>query len=232
MTQTGTGSPTELRDVLYEFSLAKDVPDAELIDEYVRRYPEHAVVLTDFAIELVIDRLRGDEAAEDGVDPANVSPMVSRAMSRFENKLHAVEAEKAAQVVSLSQQAPTAAAAVVNPFAGLARAAFRALAQRLNVNALFLCKLRDREIDPKTMTCGFKRHVAKELEATVGVVSEHRTSLEVVTEHFAGQPQAMGTQSQFYKADQKPEPGAQQSFEEAVRSSQLTEEQQRWLLSL
>ncbi len=51
---TLTRSPTPLRDVLYELSLAKDLPDAELLDEFIRRYPEHARALTEFAIELVI----------------------------------------------------------------------------------------------------------------------------------------------------------------------------------
>ena len=38
---TATNHPTPLRDVLYAFSLAQPVPDARLLDEFVRRYPEH-----------------------------------------------------------------------------------------------------------------------------------------------------------------------------------------------
>ena len=42
-------SAATLRDALYELSLARQVPDATLLDEFVRRYPEHAEDLTDFA---------------------------------------------------------------------------------------------------------------------------------------------------------------------------------------
>ena len=48
-------SPVPLRDILYEFSIAKDVPDAELLDEFTRRYPEYADALTEFAVELLVD---------------------------------------------------------------------------------------------------------------------------------------------------------------------------------
>src|ERR1700733_13177269 len=42
-------SATSLSDVLYEFSLARAMPDAELLDQFVHRYPEHAAALTDLA---------------------------------------------------------------------------------------------------------------------------------------------------------------------------------------
>ena len=60
MTTTQSNSSMPLRDVLYSFSLAKSVPDAELLDEYVRSYPEYAAELTDFAIEMIIDAAEGD----------------------------------------------------------------------------------------------------------------------------------------------------------------------------
>jgi hypothetical protein len=52
-----TVTQTSQRDVMYAMSLAKAVPDAELLDEFARRYPQHAVALTEFAIELAIDSL-------------------------------------------------------------------------------------------------------------------------------------------------------------------------------
>ena len=54
-------SVTPLRDVLYQFALAKRTPDAEVLDEFVRRYPEHAGALTDLAIGIVLDQARGDD---------------------------------------------------------------------------------------------------------------------------------------------------------------------------
>jgi hypothetical protein len=40
MTRTPPRSPTPLRNVLYELALAKPAPDAALVDEFVRQYPE------------------------------------------------------------------------------------------------------------------------------------------------------------------------------------------------
>ena len=71
-----TNPPTALRDVLYAFSLAKPVPDARLLDEFVRRYPEHAAEITDFAIELAIDAARGNDDNTEDAEPA-VSPAVA-----------------------------------------------------------------------------------------------------------------------------------------------------------
>ena len=50
---------TPLRDVLYAFSVAKAVPDDELLDEFVRRYPGYATQIIDFAVEMVFDAARG-----------------------------------------------------------------------------------------------------------------------------------------------------------------------------
>ena len=51
-------SAVPLREVLYQFAMAKDVPDVDLLDEFVRQYPQHAEALTDFAVELVVDSLQ------------------------------------------------------------------------------------------------------------------------------------------------------------------------------
>jgi hypothetical protein len=208
-------STAQLRDVLYAFSLAKTVPDAPLLDEFVKRYPQYAAEITDFAIEVAIDAARDDDIeAEKAGTP--VSPAVSRAMSRFQNKLFEVEHGKAAGATAAS--AVTSAAE--NPFATLDRTAFRGLANRLDVSTLFVAKLRDRQIDPKTMTNGFRKRVADELSVP----------LDVIVAHFAARPE--GQPRQFYKAEQQPTTVAQQSFEEAVRSSGLTDEQQRHLMNM
>ena len=136
-------------------------------------------------------------------------------MSHFQNRLHAVTAGAAE---ARSTRADVADAP--NPFSGLPRNEFRAFAARLNANAVFIGKLRDRQIDPATMTPGFQRRVADELKAP----------LDVVVAHFAAR-QAAPT-GQFFKAEGKPSTGAQQSFEEAVRSSGLNEAQQKFLLEL
>ena len=62
---TATKTNASLQDAMYALSLAKRVPDAELLDEFVRQYPQHADALTEFAIELTRDAmLEGDEELE------------------------------------------------------------------------------------------------------------------------------------------------------------------------
>jgi len=209
---------TPLRDVLYALSIAKPVPDAEVLDEFIRRYPEHAAALTDFAIELARDALSSEaESAETSDEIVNVvSPVVSRAMSRFQNRLYAVQRDRAHKLGERSETA-----SITNPFADLSRSAFRSFAQRINASTVFVSKLRDRQIDPDTMTDGFRQRVADELEVPV----------DVIVAHFAAQPQIQAG-LQYFKAEQKPEVGIRQSFKEAVASSGLTPDQQHYLLRL
>jgi hypothetical protein len=207
-----TRTPAPLRNVLYELALAKVVPDAEVLDEFVRRYPEHAAELTDFAIELAVDAAAAAADAQTEPVPTGDSVAVSKAMSRFQNRLYAVQQEGATQ-----GRQPVM---VDNPFLSLDRTGLRAIGQRLNANNVFVMKLRDRQIDEKTMTPRFKCLVAEELKVPINVV---------VT-HFSGPVEIQA--GVHFKADGKPEAGAKQTFEEAVRSSGLTPEQETYLLSL
>src|SRR5688500_19934612 len=95
MNQTLDASPRALREAFYVLSTAQDVPDAKLLDDVVRRYPQFSEELTEFAIAIAVDALRGEralEAAEASLDPKVVSPAVSRAMSHFQNRLHGLTA--------------------------------------------------------------------------------------------------------------------------------------------
>ena len=215
MTLIPSGAP--LRDVLYDLSLAKSVPDAELLDDFVRRFPQYADSLTEFAIELAMDVLRPEPEvdAETETDLNYVSPAVSRAISRFHNRLHAVR--QAAAPTSnpvLIQEVVD----VPNPFAELSRIALRALADRIGANTVFVNKLRDRQIKPDTIPSSFLHYLADALEVTP----------DLLTAHFAAPSVSAG--HQFYKADNKPESNQQQSFVEAVQSSALNEEQKHQLL--
>jgi hypothetical protein len=212
MTRARPRSPIPLRNVLYELALAKPAPDAALVDEFVRRYPEYASDLTEYAIELALDAIAAQNEPID-MPVAITTPSVSRAMSRFYNCLHAVRKETDAE-------AAKAAPAVENPFAKLTRSEIRALGQRLHANTVFVMKLRDRHIRRETMTEGFLRRIADEL----GVL------LEIVVAHFAAP--AYIQSSAHFKAETKPEAGEKQTFEEAVRSCGLTPEQQNSLLNL
>jgi hypothetical protein len=214
---TAPKSNTSLQDAMYALSLAARVPDAELLDEFVRRYPEHADALTEFAIELTADAmLDGNEELETPADLDTASPAISRAMSQFQNRLSAVRKERAGGAPARTPTSP-----VRNPFASLDREGFRALASRIDANTVLLAKLRDRQIDPATLPPEFCRRVAEEMDEP----------LEIITAHLGATPLGASQPRQFYKANGKPTAGARQSFEEAVRGSGLTPKQRRRLLS-
>ena len=205
-------SAGSLHDALYALALAKPVPDAAVLDDLVRRYPHYAVQLTDMAVELALEALADRDEKPTLGDISGTSPAVGRAMSRFQNRLYAVT--KARRPANTAPESP-------NPFATLGRAELRGLGSRLGGNTVFAMKLRDRVIDPDTMTEGFRRHIAETM----------RAPLDVVIAHFAARSELAA--HAHYKAEQKPEIGKKkQSFEEAVRSSGLTPEQQAFLLSL
>ena len=224
MPQILKASPPALREALYALSLAQRVPDAALLDDVVRRYPQYAAELTEFAIALAVDALHDaatESAASDSDEaPTTVTPAVSRAMSRFQNRLHAIGRTGVPPLENQSAVAP--ASALVNPFEALSQNEFRDLASRLDVNSVFIMKLRDRHIAPDGIPNGFRRQVAEEIQVPI----------EVVNAHLAGPQTTTSAGQQFYKADEKPGVPKQQSFAEAVRSSGLSEAQQRRLLNL
>ena len=224
MAPTQTSNDSSLRDALYELSIKQHVPDAALLDDMVRRYPQYAAELTEFAIALAVDALHdtATESAESDTneEPMTVTPAVSRAMSRFQNRLYAIARTGVPPLEHQSAAVPTSA--LVNPFEALRQNEFRDLASRLDVNPVFILKLRDRHIDPDTIPSGFRQRVVDELKVPIDVVSAH----------FAGPQTTTSMGQQFYKADEKPSIPEQQSFAEAVRSSGLSAAQQQRLLNL
>jgi hypothetical protein len=80
--------------------------------------------------------------------------------------------------------------------------------------------LRDREIEPATIPPRFTRLVSDELNVP----------MELVAAHFIAKSQVYG--GQYYKSEEKPHASSRVTFEEAVRKSGLTEEQQTYLLGL
>lgn len=209
-------SPHTLPDALAELSMAQDVPDARLLDEMVRRYPDYGDELTELAVALALDAQRERHTPEPAIDPKRLSPAVRRSLKHFQDRLRALEPQSTPRPAAAGTGIHIASAP--NPFSRLDRSAFRALAERLNANTVFVCKLRDRQIDPDTIPAGFQRRVAKELDIP----------LEAMQAHFAARPSMQA--GQYFKADGKPHSGGRQSFEEAVKSSDLTQAQQRSLL--
>lgn len=202
-----------LRDALYELSMTERLPDAETLDAIIARHPEHAAALTEFAIALALDAF-AEENTESAAPPsADISPTVSRAMSRYQNRLYELKKARAAP-------ADAAHEVTENPFLPLNRAQMRSLVERLNINTVFAIKLRDRQITSDTIPDALARRVAEELNVP----------LHVVADHFAAQSEIQ--QAAHFNANQKPQVGAKQTFEEAVRGSGLSPEQQEYLLTL
>lgn len=207
---------TPLEQVLYEFSVAKPVPDAELLEEFVRQYPAYVSALTDLAVDLALDASIGDEETNVEAVSPEVSASVSRAMSRFQNRLFEVKGNTQQTAAAPIQRTAHAE----NPFTKLSREQFRDVTKRLNCNTVFAGLLRDRQINADTMTPGFKSWVAQEMQVPPAFMAAH----------FAGHSEM--PRGQLYKADEKPAAVQKISFEEAVRTSGLTPEQQEFLLSL
>jgi hypothetical protein len=202
--------PTSLSDAKYHLALSQSSPDAELLDKLVRRFPEHAAALTEFAIALALDSF-GQSNDDDtfAATSTETSAAVAKAMSRFHNRLYAER--KALAPVAESP---------INPFASMPRSELRAFARNMKANLPFVMKLRDRQISEDTMSMGFKRRVTEEL----------KVPLDVVVAHFAAQPE-MRADARF-KSQDKPAVSTKQSLEDAIRGSGLTAEQQEFLLKL
>ncbi len=201
-----------LLDAQYALSIAKVVPDARTLDQAIQDYPAHAIALTTFAVELVLDAIATSDVETPIGERHNASPAVMRAMSRFQNHLH--EDKRDSEEVVVSKQA------VPNPFASLSRTELRMTTKRLGATSLFVMKLRDRQVAHESMNAGFKKLVADVLDAPI----------EVVDAHFAA-PQVMQPGMHF-KADAKPNARLKETFGEALNSSGLTSEQQEHLRNL
>ena len=223
MNQNNPEEMPALREALYALSMAKRVPDAQVLDEVVRQYPRFAEELVDFAVEIVVDSLRTGSAdeAESEADVDHLTPDVSRAISTFHNEVYALRRE---QERGLEEDASSFGG--INPFADLSRGEMRGVVRGMDASGAFVAKLRDGQILGETMTVGFKAHVVAVMDDVASVPKE------VVYAHLAGESDTAGVSSQFYKAASRPEKGRQQTFAEAVGSSGLSAEQQRYLLSL
>lgn len=207
-------TPTKLRDAYYELSMSEGLPDPEMLDALIRLYPQYAGELTSFAVDLTVDRLSQDDNVAPEMLPV-MGAAASHAISAYHNTIYNLRKRAAADSV-----APPAAA-LENPFLRLDRAGVRAAALAIGANGTFISKLRDRVIDAATISQGFLKFLADALHIEAEGLWAHLSSDRTVS-----------TEGQHFKADQKPVLGQKQSFEDAVRSSGLTEEQQRRLLSL
>lgn len=222
MTRSHTSSEPSLEDVMYALSIEQPMPDAKLLDDFIRRYPQYSEELTDFAVALVLDALDDTSTApekfSEEVAATAGSPTVSRSVSRFHSKLHAVRtASKSSDDAGVSPERTNAP----NPFAALSPEDFESVAARLDVTKMFMSRLRDRIIEFSTIPEQFIAEVAETLKVPIGTVSAH----------LASPSGSALSNAEFYKADNQPEIIQQQTFEQAVDSSGLSGKQKKRLLS-
>ena len=205
-------------DVLYQFALSYEHPDARTLDEFVRRHPEHADALTTLAIELALELLEPDKppTAEPAPLSAESAAMVERAMSRFQNRLFEV---RTAAKGSLVPATSARALAPRDVFAARTPEQLQIVIVKIGASPLFLMRLRDRGIDAGTIPPGFVRQLAQALE-----------ELEDSVRTYLASPAQIHSQTRF-KSDVTPTAGRKISFEYAVRTSALTPEQQARLLA-
>lgn len=189
-------------DALYEFSLAATPPTADLLEAFVRRYPEHAEELTELAVALMVDSLR--PKTEPAVaDQVQIEASVTKAMSRVLNLIHEIDSATERQISSFTN----------NPIAKLDRGGLRALGERLRANSAFVMMLRDREIDVTTTTDGFRQYVAEALSVPSEALVAHLAAPRIV-------PQGM-----HFMSNVKPQASSKVAFSEAIRKCGLTSEQ-------
>lgn len=202
-----------LDSVLLEFRVeAGGGPNPALLDAYCREYPEYARDLTEYAVQWLIgDALAATEPAGAAVHKTS-SPLVSRAISRFHDRLCAAAPTEVPEV-------GRAGGEVRNPFKELTVARKREIRDELRIDMPLLAKLQNRLIEADSVPRKFLQQLAKTVQATVDEVLG-----------YLRLPPVVNTAADF-KAEGKPSVSMQKErFEDAVRRSTLDEKQKRTVL--
>lgn len=79
--------PAPLDDVLYQLALASRCPDAETINDFVRRFKEHAREIVELAADLALEANRMEHGDDTEPSATETSAVVSRALSAFQSHL-------------------------------------------------------------------------------------------------------------------------------------------------
>lgn len=187
------------KEVLHAYA-AEPLHDRATLEAYVAQFPEHAEALADLHSELMLLPYRQEAASSSTYDAA-----IDRAWSLFQTG-SILETKSDATVRGLL--------AVLDP------GAFLAIASAIDVNPLFLSRIRDRAVAFATIPAAFVERLAVALKVAVGDMAKELQQPPMV---HAGQR---------FKSTQKPEAAAQISFDDAIRISHLTPEQQAKLRAL
>jgi hypothetical protein len=185
--------PSE-EDVLLEFS-AEASHEFAILEEYLQTYPQYTDALIDLSLSLKLSPLKVPKVEVE-------QQKVEQAWEQFQSLLSGKHSKS------------------FDPFAALNGAAFRGVAEKLNISVLFLVRLRDRTITASTLPKRVQQAVANALNV----------SSDQIGSFLSGAPNLASGAS--YRAPSRPAAQAQISFEEAVAKSGLTQEQQQQLLAM
>lgn len=202
----------DLNSVLLEFRVeAAGAPNPAVLDAYCRKYPQYARELAGYAVQWLIgDALAAAAPANEAAYTAGSSPLVSRAISRFHDRL---------QLSAEQGGAPASGKAMRNPFDRLAIARKRQVRDELGLDQGLFAKFQNRLIEAATVPRQIVERFARLVDTTP----------EGFLAHLQGPP-AMHAAPDF-KAKQKPSVSAgKESFEEAVGKSSLDEKKKQALL--
>ncbi len=220
MTPTTVHTDAHYQDAIQELIEAGRSPDAELVEGVVSQYPEFASEITEFAVELALDMLvNKDDVQLAPVNLEEVSPMVARAISNFENELFLRDQELAKETES-SMIAPEVK--MIDPFSSMDRKSFRAFVTDIQASTVFAIKVRDRQIRLATIPLRYLEMIADSL----------RIPFDQLREYLSQRNGRLAHGTQFFKADDGPNHDLQQSFDDAVADSGMTDMQQQFLLGL
>lgn len=202
-----------LEAVLLEFRVEMSGrPKPAILEAYCRQYPQYARELTDYALEWLIDEAMASTEVASDTAVNRSSPLVSRAISRLYDRIHERETGKEVATRLSGQQA-------VNPFEGLPLPRTRAIRDELGINTPLFAKFRNRLIDSNTVPSLFLERFARLLGCTMDEFCNYLRLPPMVHVGAA------------YKAEGKPSvTERKESFEDAVRSSSLSEKQKQALL--
>lgn len=200
----------DLNSVLLDFRVeAAGAPNPAMLDAYCRKYPQYARELADYAVQWLIgDALAA--TANEAAYSAGSSPLVSRAISRFHDRLQSSADEGGSR---------TGEKAMSSPFEGLAIARKRQVRDELGLDQGLFAKFQHRLIEAATVPRQLVDRFARLIDTTP----------EEFLAYLQGPP-AMHWSPEF-KADKKPSVSeGKESFEKAVRKSSLDEKNKQALL--
>lgn len=195
---TAENTRPDEEEVLMTFAV-EPLHDRATLERYIEEYPQYTQALIDCAVELMLDSARPD------TELAPNETVVDQAWARFQAAM--APADAVPEVVT-------------DPFAKVGPTLLKALVKRMDLNSLFLVRVRSRAIAAATYPQRFIQRLADELETSPKALMD-----------FLRAPPTMEPGLSF-RSVVKPEVVDQISFEAAVDSSQLGPAQKDALLNL